>query len=283
MVVERVSGQPFCQFLRDRIFRPLQLEQTGCTWNTHVIRSAHGYHPSSQGPVAFEDNDLGSVAGAGSLYSSADDLIRWTEALYEERVLSKASLTEMTTPFLNGYGYGLSIDGEGAQLDISHNGVVDGFFACLDYLPATHTTVVVLSNLVAEGNQTTPGTLALDTELVRLGVGEDPVLPSEGREVRIAEQTLRSYAGRYRSDDPNHPVNITLTFRDGRLFIQNDGSAGFPLYAESTTRFYLTNQETEIVFDADVAGRFEFLNYAPIGGAIFNRIPEANSDGVSPK
>ena len=225
-----------------------------------VVGSAHGYHPSSQGPVAFEDNDLGSLAGAGGLYSSADDLIRWTEALHEGRVLSKTSLTEMTTPFLDGYGYGLSIDGEGAQLDISHNGVVDGFFACLDYLPATRTTVVVLSNLVAEGNQISPGTLALDTELVRLGMDEDPVLPSEGKEVQVSEEILRGYAGRYRSDDPNHPVNITLTFRDGRLFIQNDGGAAFPLYAESTTRFYLTNQETEVVFDADVAGRFEFLS-----------------------
>jgi Beta-lactamase len=283
VAVERVSGQPFCQFVRDRIFRPLQLNQTGCTWNTHVARIAHGYHPSSQGPVAFEDNDLGGLAGAGSLYSSADDLIRWTEALHEGAVLSKASLTEMMRPVLNGYAYGLSVDGEGAQLDISHNGAVDGFFACLDYVPSTRTTVVVLSNLVAEGNQATPGTLALDAELVRLGMDEDPVLPSEGREVQIAEEILRGYAGHYRSDDPNHPVSVTLTFRDGRLFIQNDGGAAFPLYAESMARFYLTNQETEIVFDANVAGRFEFLSYAPIGGSVFNRIPDSKSGDILPK
>jgi hypothetical protein len=98
-------------------------------------------------------------------------------------------------------------------------------------------------------------------------------LPSESREVQIAEEILRGYAGHYRSDDPNHPVSITLTFRDGRLFIQNDGGPALPLHAESTTRFYLTNQETEIVFDAHVAGRFEFLSYAPIGGFVFNRIP----------
>jgi len=283
IVVERASGQSFCEFIRNRIFRPLQLEHTGCTWNARVVRSAHGYHPSSQGPVAFEDKDLGGLAGAGSLYSSADDLIRWTEALFEGRVLSKTSLKEMTTPGLNGYGYGLSIDGEGAQMDISHNGAVDGFFACLDYVPATRTTIVVLSNLVAEGNESTPGTLTLDTELVRLGTDEDPVLPSEGREVPIAGEILRGYAGHYRSDDPVHPVNVTLTFRDGRLFIQNEGGAAVPLYAESTARFYLRNQETEIIFDTDAGGRFEFLNYAPIGGSVFNRVAAAKSDDVPPK
>jgi len=227
--------------------------------------------------VAFEDKDLGGLAGAGSMYSSADDLIRWTEALHEGRVLSKASLAEMTTPFLDGYGYGLTMDGEGAQLDISHDGTVEGFFSCVDYLPTTRTTVVVLSNQVAEGNQASPGTLALDTELVRLGMDGDAILPSEGKEVQVDEGVLRGYAGRYRSVDAENPVRITLTFRDGHLFIQNEGGAALALHAESATRFYLASQETEIVFDAHVAGQFGFLSYAPILGSVFNRVPEAES------
>lgn len=273
IVIEQASGQPFCQFLHDRIFRPLQLKQTGCPWNSRIVSSAQGYHPSPQGLVAFEDNDLAGLAGAGSLYSSAGDLIRWTEALHGGKLLSKASLTEMTTPFLDGYAYGFTIDGEGAQLDISHNGTVEGFFSSLDYLPATHTTVVVLSNQVAEGNQSSPGTLALDTELVQLAIDENTLLPSEGKEAQVAEEILRSYAGRYRSVDPDNPVNIRLTFHDGKLFIQNDYGPALPLRAESARRFYLTNQETEIVFDAQIAGRFGFLSYEPILGSVFNRIP----------
>ena len=283
LVVQRVSGQPFCQFVRDRIFHPLQLKQTGCASNTRDVRRAHGYHPSAQGPVAFEDKDLGGLTGAGSLYSSADDLIRWTEALFGGKVLSKASLAEMTTPFLNGYGYGLSIEGQGAQLQFSHDGAVEGFFTCLDYVPATRTTVVVLSNLLAEGNQTSPGTLALDSELVRLGMDEDLVLPSEGREATVAEESLRGYAGRSRSDDPNHSTGIALTFREGRLFIQNEGGAALPLYAESTTMFYLKSQETEIFFDTDVPGRFQFVDWTSAGGATFNRIPESKSDDLPAK
>jgi CubicO group peptidase (beta-lactamase class C family) len=253
IVIERVSGQPFCQFLHDRIFRPLQLEQTGCTWNPRVTSSAQGYHPSPHGPIEFEDSDLASLSGAGSLYSSADDLIRWTEALHGGQVLSKSSLTEMTTPFLDGYSYGLEIDGEGAELDISHNGTVEGFFSSLDYLPASHTTVVVLSNQVAEGNQSSPGTLALGTELVQLAIDENSLLPSEGKEAQVAEETLRSYVGHYQSVDPDHPVFITLTFGDGKLLIQNDGGPALPLRAESAKRFYLANQETEIIFDQHVA------------------------------
>ena len=157
IVIERASGQGFCQFLHDHILGPLRLKQTGCVWNAQVARSAHGYHSSPRGLVPFEDNDLSGITGGGSLYSSADDLIRWTKALFGGKVLSQASFSEMTTPFLNDYGYGLSIESEGGQLDISHTGAVDGFFATLDYLPTTRTTVVVLSNLTAEGNQSTRG------------------------------------------------------------------------------------------------------------------------------
>ena len=284
LVVERVSGQPFCQFLRDRIFRPLRLKQTGCNWNAHSVgHRAYGYHPSPNGPVAFEDEDLSVLAGAGSLYSSADDLLRWTEALFEHKVLSKASVVEMTTPFLNGYGYGLDIDGEGPELDISHNGTVDGFFACLDYIPATKTTVVVLSNLVNEGNQSTPGTLALDTELVRLGMVDNPILPSDGKPAQVPAEILRSYAGHYRSDETDHPTDFILTFQNGRLLMKNVGGTAVPMNAESETRFYLTNQEAEAVFDSHAVGRMEFMNYDPIWGAVFIRVPDVESGDAAPK
>jgi hypothetical protein len=180
----------------------------------------------------------------------------------------------MTTPYLNEYGYGLDIDGEGAELDISHNGVVDGFFACLDYIPATRTTVVVLSNLVKEGNLSTPGTLALDTELVRLGSYGDAILPSDGKQAQVPEETLRSYAGHYRSDDADHPTDMILTFQNGQLFMQNVGGTPAPMNAESATRFYLPNQEAEAVFDSHTPGRLELTNYDPIWGMVFNRVPE---------
>jgi CubicO group peptidase (beta-lactamase class C family) len=270
LVVEQASGEPFCRFLTDRIFQPLHLTRTGCDGKAGVVsHRAHGYHPSASGPVPFEDADLGSVAGAGSLDSSAHDLIRWTEALHEGKVLSKASLTEMTTPFLSNYGYGLQMDGEGAERDISHTGGLEGFMSSLDYIPATKTTVVMLSNLAQEGNQASPGTFALDTELVRLGMDGDAVLPSEGKEVRVPKETLSGYAGHYHAD--GNPTGIIVTFRNGRLFVQNDGGGALPLRAESASRFYLTSQETEIFFDPHLPGTLDFVNYAPVGGAVYKR------------
>jgi CubicO group peptidase (beta-lactamase class C family) len=115
-------------FLQERIFSPLQLNETGCDTNSNQApQRAVGYRPSAHGHVAVEDYAPSTIVGAGNLYSSAGGLIRWTEALHGGRVLSSASLTEMTTAFLDGYGYGLEIDSQYGALDISHNGTVDGF------------------------------------------------------------------------------------------------------------------------------------------------------------
>jgi CubicO group peptidase (beta-lactamase class C family) len=256
-VVEQASGLLYCRFLQERIFQPLHLTETGCDWKSTLVRHrAYGYRPSPNGPVGVEDDDLSSLGGAGSLYSSTGDLIRWTEALHEGKVLSQASLTEMTTPFLDGYGYGLQSDGEGKTLDIFHNGTVDGFFSCLDYIPGMKTTIVVLSNLVGEGNKTTPGTLALDTELVHLAMSGDAILPSEGKEASVPEKILRGYAGRYRSSNPEHPLFVLLTFADGHLYVQNEGAKTLParMMAETPSKFYLANQEAEVTFDPGSGG-----------------------------
>jgi CubicO group peptidase (beta-lactamase class C family) len=278
-VVEQASGMPYCRFLQERIFQPLQLTETGCDWNsTLVSHRAYGYRPSSHGPVGVEDDDLSSIAGAGNLYSSTGDLIRWTEALHGGKVLSQGSLTEMVTPLLNGYGYGLQIDGEGKTLDIFHNGTVDGFFSCLDYIPGTKTTVVVLSNLVTEGNQTTPGTLALDTELVHLAMNGDAILPSEGKEASVSENILRGYVGRYRSSNPEHPLFVLLTFADGHLYVQNEGAKTSPsrMMAETPSKFYLAKQEAELTFDPG-SGGLEIVDFSSIWGDAYTRVPESQA------
>jgi CubicO group peptidase (beta-lactamase class C family) len=279
-VIEKVSGEPYCQFIQERIFSPLQLTETSCDTNSHLgPDNAVGYRPSAHGPVRVESYALSTLIGAGNLDSSARDLIRWTEALHDGKVLSSASLTEMTTPFLDDYGYGLQIDTEDGALDICHNGAVDGFFSFLDYIPHTKTTVVVLSNLVGEGNHTTPGTLALDTELVHLAIRDDAILPSEGMEVNVPGKTLRAYAGEYRSTDAEHPVFIVVTYADGHLYVKNEGSEGDParMFAETLSKFYLTNQEVELTFDHGVPGSLEFVDFSGIGGALFMRVPEGGT------
>jgi CubicO group peptidase (beta-lactamase class C family) len=250
LVIEKVSGESYCRFLKLRIFDPVGLTHTGCGWRSGLIpHGASGYRPAAQGFVPAEDDDTTGISGAGSLYSTIGDLISWTTALHGGEVVNHSSLREMTTPFLNGYAYGLEVDGDKR---IGHNGVIDGFSSSVDYLPKTKTVVVVLSNVNSPGNQSSPGAFAMEVELMQLATDERSILPSEGKELSLPEGTLRGYVGRYRAKDSHNPLSFAIDLRGNHLFLQLDGTVGSPaqLRAESQSDFYLADQEVEIDFDA---------------------------------
>jgi CubicO group peptidase (beta-lactamase class C family) len=73
--------------------------------------------------------------GAGALYSTTEDLLRWNLALYGGKLLSAASVKKMTTPFKNNYGFGIGISATGGPTRYAHNGGINGFNSFLTYYP----------------------------------------------------------------------------------------------------------------------------------------------------
>src|SRR6266498_1905527 len=99
MIIERVSGKPYEDFLRERILRPLGMADTRLNdLNEIVPRRAAGYvlrngHLYNAQPVSPTH-----TYAAGGLLSTAADLAKWDAALYTEKVLRKSSLEQMLTP-----------------------------------------------------------------------------------------------------------------------------------------------------------------------------------------
>jgi CubicO group peptidase (beta-lactamase class C family) len=276
MVIESVSGEPYCRFLQERIFEPLGLTQTGCDWRSDLIpHRASGYRPYGKSFLPAEEDDLTGTTGAGSLYSTTGDLIRWTSALHSGRVLNQASLKEMTSPFLNGYAYGLEIDGASR---IGHNGVIDGFYVGLDYLPETRTTVLVLSNVNTDGNQRSPGAFAMETELIESVLDPHSILPSEGRELPLPDAILSRYTGRYKATDSHESSSLQVTLNGNHLLLQLDGSGNRPaeLRAESQSDFYIAGREAEVDFNPD--GSVLMIDYDEHAATSFVRISESQPE-----
>ena len=108
-LVERVSGQDYAQFLRDSIFEPLGMKDTGYDLHATILPNrASGYTMTTSGLRNAPYIDMTVPFGAGALYSTTEDLLRWTQGLFGGRVLSAASLEAMTTPPLNNYAFGVS-------------------------------------------------------------------------------------------------------------------------------------------------------------------------------
>ena len=153
MVIEKVSGKSYQDFLRETFFEPLKLTRTRYDSNTELILDrAQGYAYEKE---RFENDgllDMHQPGAAGGLISTASELVRWQIALVNGRVVSKASYEEMTTPFMlqngkeTGYGMGLQLDTQAGKPCVWHGGGINGFNSVLLYFPGEKLSIAAISN-----------------------------------------------------------------------------------------------------------------------------------------
>ena len=150
-VIERITGASYEKFVTDNIFTPLGMKDSGYDSNTAVIpRRAAGYMPSPTGPVNAGFVHMSIPHGAGALYSTTEDLLRWEQGLFGGKLLSAASLEKMTTPFKSDYALGVVVRTAGGRKVVQHGGGIDGFNTFLAYYPDNKLTVAVLANINGE-------------------------------------------------------------------------------------------------------------------------------------
>jgi CubicO group peptidase (beta-lactamase class C family)/dienelactone hydrolase len=152
-VVEKVSGKPFGQFLKERMLDPLGMMHTATEPGSSMGVQARGYTSFALGPVEPAIPEAGGwLSFAGNLWSTAPDLVRWDLALAQENVLKAAAFRLMTTPrALNdlqptGYGCGLSVTLVEGQTVLTHGGMISGFHSRNAVVPRTRSAVVLLNN-----------------------------------------------------------------------------------------------------------------------------------------
>lgn len=157
-IVEKVSGKSYDAVLKERIFEPLQMKNSGYDVHAEILpKRAHGYQKSPNGYSNAPYLDMSLPYAAGSLYSTVEDLLKWDQSLYEDKILSAESKKLMFTPGLSNYGYGFSIEdkpvGNTAQKIkvIQHSGGINGFNSLMTRLVDNRRTIIILDN-VGMGN-----------------------------------------------------------------------------------------------------------------------------------
>jgi CubicO group peptidase (beta-lactamase class C family) len=144
-IIEQVSGMPYGDYLKQAIFEPLQMHDTGIDHNdTRFTGQAAGYSTFTD-KAAFLDTS--TLFACGSLYSTVEDMYRWDQALYTDALLPENVRNQMFTPFLNDYGYGWKVTRPNNHLLINHSGLIDGFSTYIGRYPEDRVTVIVLGNM----------------------------------------------------------------------------------------------------------------------------------------
>ncbi len=147
-VIELASGQTYREFVKQNIFEPLGMTDSGYDSATEIVsQRAAGYRSGARGLRNANYVDMRVPHAAGGLYSTSGDLLKWTLALFGGKLLQPGSLEKMTTPGRGGYAFGLAVGEKNGRMRLAHAGGIDGFGSFLAYFPASGATIAVLSNV----------------------------------------------------------------------------------------------------------------------------------------
>ena len=154
VIVEKVARMPLLQFLREKVFMPLQMKSVTDTDQEKLPMSdPTGYLRYALGPLRPAPKEgKGWLFAAGELAMTPQDLAKWDISIIDQKILKPESYRELGSEVLlkNGlgthYGLGVDVNSQASHRVLSHGGEVSGFTAQNSVFPDERAAVVVLTN-----------------------------------------------------------------------------------------------------------------------------------------
>jgi CubicO group peptidase (beta-lactamase class C family) len=219
IVVERVSGMPYREYVEQRLLQPVGLTRT--TFEP-AAPAATGYlvKPFVEGVWDEAPVETGAWIAAGQLWGTVHDLCRWAAFLAEpdESVLAKRSVEEMRTVqsiadhvrWTQGYGLGLGLIRDGERIVAGHGGSMPGFIAFVGVSPADKVGAAVLTN--SSSARLEP----LGLKLIATTVEQWPVSPEPWRVEEPPPAEIERLLGIWYLEGDQ----VVFRWREGRLEAQ---------------------------------------------------------------
>jgi len=137
-IIERITGTEFDIFMQENIFQPLGMNSSliyDPRKGKEISKRVYGFRMSDDGTEYIMDDNHheNGIEGAGGMYSTVDDLYLWDQALYTDKLVSRAAIEEAFTQVAtdNGeryeYGFGWSVIEDEEGKIVAHGGGWLGF------------------------------------------------------------------------------------------------------------------------------------------------------------
>jgi CubicO group peptidase (beta-lactamase class C family) len=153
LIIEKVSGMTYAEYVRKNIFAPLRMNDTDFDDQQTIVKNrASSYYLGSDSVFrnsAYTNMEI--LFSIGGAYSTVKDLLLWELSFAHNKLLKSSTLEEMFTPGKGNYGYGWVIDKLGNCARMYHDGGITNFSASLQRLPDAGLTVIAISNRGDDG------------------------------------------------------------------------------------------------------------------------------------
>jgi D-alanyl-D-alanine-carboxypeptidase/D-alanyl-D-alanine-endopeptidase len=244
------AGMSYEALVTQRILEPLQMKDTVISLRPELRSRLAPGHDSAGSLVA--NWDLPTLAGAGALRSTMNDMLKFLAAnlagtgpLAAALRMTHESRRSLGTPDGSiGLGW-LLRRGFGAEI-VWHNGGTGGYHAFIGFDPKTGDGAVVLHNSAASIDD-----IGFHLINSQFPIAKPPAPPKARKEIAINPSLLAAYVGEYQLA----PAFImTVTCEGDQLFIQATGQSKLPVFPESETDFFYKIVEAQVTFVKDAGG-----------------------------
>ena len=272
LVVEKVTDTPFPEWMKENVFKPLNMNNTRVrASNDEIIPNrAAGYKIGESGAYV-EVEDLQYSRGAGGIYTTLPDLKNWVENFKSHHLGGEEIYKAMTTPFVlkNGdtldYGFGLFIDEFQDKKRIQHGGADNAHRSMLMYFPEFDAAVITQSNNASFNSALMANKIAI----IYFEEEFDSSKKAEDGKYDLAK--FEKLLGEYALDEaPDFIMNFMK--KDDKITVQATNQPEIELIAESDSVFKIKGVDARVKFDLDDEGNAKTLTLMQNGNHTASRI-----------
>lgn len=231
-IIEKASGKSYITLLNERILAPLGMNSTGMDDAENIVMNrASGYYLNQKNEIKNAHYVyLPTLGGAGSLYSTTEDLLKWCKAIQQKKLLKAASWDKITKANLGNYGYGLFITEINKRTVWMHGGGVQGFATQFIYYPNDNALIIILKNI-----ENAPRLFNAQVMAHAVLFGEPYTFPAEKKAITLSNDIIASFSGEY---EFQQGFKMTITYENSQIFVQIQGQPKLEAFAENETTLF---------------------------------------------
>lgn len=265
-IAQKVAGRPYNDLIKRNVFDKVGMYHTGIDYQgrkSDKIALGYTVNPQTKKRERMETANINAASGAGAMFTTVEDLLKWSEAIDKHTILSDKTFALATTAVKPGYGLGWIIGNqEEKAVRIGHTGSIEGFMADFVKFPKDGITIIFLSNLIPSID------VQLSKALVAIAFERPFEIEGPKREINLTTAELARYTGTYKSENEQ----MVVTIQDGKLRVLAPGGDKAELAAQDINKFFVVGPEIKIEF-LEQDGKVTSMKVDVRGGLKFAKVP----------
>jgi hypothetical protein len=259
MVIKKITGETYAEYIQKNILEPIHMNHTYVGIGRKVIPNlvtGYAYVPGNGNYKDAIHFPLSEAFSAGDMISNVNDLLKWDNALYTDKLVNPRLLQKAWTSYTlkngkkTGYGFGWFVTHYKNVKLIWHGGALPGFLSDVIRIPKKHAYIALLSN-TSNVNPVMPAMLiAFHTTGHRLtrppAIKPDPTNFKDYAGV----YELQAMSGRLVSNSSSKKMYFYITRKKDTLFVQTTGGSPAPLVPIAKDAFISSDNGADSLFYA---------------------------------